>query len=161
MKRPPLWFCGVIFALLTALAASDIRGSSAIWSYASPLLIEFIYGMAIARFAARPRLGPAVAGALVIVGIALLMSIHTYTRWRGFEWGLPAALVVLGVVQLEPWLGSRIPKAVLEQGAASYVLYLFHPFLVPAVGVLLIKLNVLSITAAVLLCLIISPLMAW
>lgn len=160
LKRPPLWFCGIAFALLSAVGLSDMRGASAFWSYTTPMMLEFIYGMAIARFCARPRLGAAPATALVVIGVALLLSVHTYVRWRAFEWGLPAALVVLGVVQLEPWLGRRIPRWLLEQGAASYVLYLFHPFLVPAVGVALVKLHVLSVAAAVMLCLLLSPIMA-
>ena len=161
-KRPPLVFCGLVFLVLSTVGSlvAHPAGVGAIWSYTSPIILEFIYGMIIARFLCKPRM-PVWLGALIAVaGFAVLMGVHTLVAWRPYMWGIPAAMVVLGVVQMERAIGAHLPKWLLEQGNASYVLYLFHPFLVPAVGVILIKAHIISLPLAVVACLVASPLMA-
>lgn len=107
--------------------------------YTSPLLLEFVFGILIARLfivSKLPGLGSSIA--LVVVGvISLLVMIHfPITRlslWRPIAWGVPAAITVLGAVGIEA--AGRIPyiKSLRALGDASYSIYLTHLFTLGAV----------------------------
>lgn len=103
-----------------------------------PLLAEFAFGLAILqwvdrRAVASPR---ALSMALVVAGTALLYafepSLHgregaAADQMRVVTLGLPAAAVVLGLLQLERTGIAVRSRFVLALGAASYALYLLHP----------------------------------
>ncbi|MGA9148323.1 MAG: hypothetical protein WBZ04_12265, partial [Candidatus Nanopelagicales bacterium] len=59
-------------------------------------------------------------------------------------------LVMLLVISCEPWLHGRVPKLLLYFGAASYVLYLFHPLVAPLAPLALAKLHVHSAVLSIL-----------
>jgi exopolysaccharide production protein ExoZ len=96
----------------------------------SPLLLEFLAGMAIAaalrRGFALPAPAALLALALAFAFMVLLSSGHI-DRWpRAVYFGVPATLIVLGAVSLEDRLARWPVPPLLLLGDASYSLYLSH-----------------------------------
>ena len=133
----------VCIALLLVLALFHVPGLAGPW----PLVLEFgmdisIY-LAVERYGL-PRLVPGWAGLLVAgVGLALLMALPPMTGYnpddyqsvgRVLRWGVPAAVIVLGLIVAELGGIALRSKFILLLGAASYAIYLLHPI---AVGQLL------------------------
>jgi peptidoglycan/LPS O-acetylase OafA/YrhL len=91
---------------------------------------------------------------LVLGFLALLGPWPTMAEAHGLQYGIAAAVIVYAVASLEDEL-TRIPKIVLYMADASYVIYLFHPFIAPAVPAALLKLHLvypaISVTCSVIL----------
>lgn len=77
--------------------------------------------------------------AAVVIGFAVVIGLEFVGGWivpsgiaRSFGWGIPALLIVGGVVGLE--LAGIVMRSsfALLLGAASYALYLFHPLAMQA-----------------------------
>jgi exopolysaccharide production protein ExoZ len=140
-------FFYLLFACALALRISEIRllapvmialaalglwhgdFGSAIGVLASPLLLEFLAGVAIGRaieegWRVRPGIAAAVgvlsAGALLALPPSFLFGIDWLTR------GTFAVLLVLCAVMLETQIAKRMPRWALAIGDASYSLYLVH-----------------------------------
>jgi exopolysaccharide production protein ExoZ len=96
----------------------------------SPLLLEFLAGMAIAATCRKGWLLPAplalTAPLSALAFMAWLSSGHVDTWPRAVYFGLPAVLIVVGVVSLESRLARRPVRPCLLLGDASYSLYLSH-----------------------------------
>jgi exopolysaccharide production protein ExoZ len=105
-----------------------------------PLLVEFAFGLVIFlwvdRRGGRPAVLPFVA--VVAAGIGLLYACEGLIlgregviadQVRVVVLGLPATVVVLGLVQLEGAGLAVRSRFVLALGAASYALYLVHPLI--------------------------------
>jgi exopolysaccharide production protein ExoZ len=108
--------------------------------YLNPIVLEFFFGMLIARACLRGKHLPRGAAVLsVSAGLLLLLVFHV-TIWHTFLPGLAAAMVVGGIVGLEAWL-TWIPGWLIYLADASYVIYLFHPLVAPAAPMILSKLN--------------------
>lgn len=100
----------------------------------SPMALEFLMGVMVARL---PR--QTVFGLLVPLGLLLLAIAGPgfgdvesslgpqWALWRAFEWGCPAALIVWGALSLEPFFKHRVFDGPVAIGDASYSVYLFHP----------------------------------
>jgi exopolysaccharide production protein ExoZ len=130
-------------ALLVMFALVHLPGVLGPW----PLLLEFGMGIAIYLVVERyevPQFVPSWAGLLLAAaGAALLV---TLPRMMGYNpddyqsvgrvvcWGLPAAIIVLGLVLAEHRGFAIRSRLILLLGAASYAIYLLHPI---AVGQLL------------------------
>ena len=149
---------------LMALALLGMERTAA-WpdftALASPMVIEFLFGVVLAHLAMRRKLPGAAWGALLLIGgfLALLLM----PEGRGFFgfafWGLPAAAVVTGAVALEDSLGGRVPKWLLAAGDASYALYLSHTFILPYMVNVIVRTHLTgapSLVAAIVLGLAIS-----
>ena len=106
---------------------------------ASPLLLEFMIGVAIARFVAgrvsRP-LGAALI-ALGAAGFAASVLLPDPMTWRVLCWGVPGALLVTGAVLLPVELNTPRLRFLGFLGTASYTIYLVHPFFTLVSGTLL------------------------
>jgi len=130
----------VFMAAIFLIGLLAPKGSFASF-YANPIILEFAFGIAIAAIVRQERLS-ALAGrippvALIVAGVAGLglSTLVTVNDWvRPFFWGIPCALVVLGVVRLD--LAKPRAEAGLlgALGDASYSAYLLHPFVVALLG---------------------------
>lgn len=166
VRKLPLIFCAIVFAstagcgLVLDTLMPDRSGLSeymlAIHALLNPIVVEFIFGMIIATFIRRAVIPTYMAVLLLLVAVAALLLGDAHNNWRPLTWGVPAAVIVAAIVQLEPSLRSWTPKWLLQQGDSSYALYLFHPFVVPFVGVLLLKMGLPYPLLAILACLVIS-----
>jgi len=102
-------------------------------SLASPVVLEFLFGVVLAHLAMRRKLpATAWAAALLAAGLTALMLMPEVPQpWGSLAWGLSATAVVAGALGLEGAIGGRLPKWMLEAGDASYALYLMHNFILP------------------------------
>lgn len=114
------------FAL--CFAAADRSDLSAYLG--SPLILEFIAGLCIAKL--RPHPG---YGALIGIGIVWLVvaPVDQYTAVFGshglhrvMAWGVPAAMIVYGARSIENVFDRRCFDAAVLVGNASYSIYVFH-----------------------------------
>ena len=102
----------------------------------SPMALEFLMGVAIARAPRRTAFG-----LLIPVGVAMLALSSPaigdvesslgpqWALWRALEWGCPAALIVWGALSLERTFERRLFDLPVAIGDASYAVYLFHPLI--------------------------------
>lgn len=129
----------VVFAVL-AWAARLWPDSHALAFFGRSILFEFALGVVIAigyrhYGFRRPLVGIACAatGSILIAG-----GIHDVISDRFLSWGLCAALIVFGLLNLEPVLkGNPLARHLARYGDSSYSTYLFHTFIVPAMAILL------------------------
>ncbi len=117
--------------ILCGLALVGKAGVPKLFSqvYASDLLLEFAMGTLIAwRVHSGRPLWPVLLP-LGIVAFAVVSEVYGFdNRGRGLWRGLPAAMIVAGLVALE--MQGRLGKSafLFFAGSASYSLYLFHLF---------------------------------
>jgi exopolysaccharide production protein ExoZ len=122
----------IAYVIFFVLALST---ESPLWHFVgSPMALEFLMGVVVARLPRR-----AVIGLLIPVGLALLLRSDPgignvdlsfspkWALWRALEWGGPAAMVVWGALSLEPFFQRRLFDVPVKAGDASYSIYLFHP----------------------------------
>lgn len=133
--RKGLWLTiGLILALVAVGAAFEPQGVLAQF-YTSSLMLEFVFGMALAMaFDRLPVRGGLMAryvvAAVLALALAVLISPPAFaeTLPRAVFAGAPAMVIVLAALLLERW-GWRAENGVLTLlGSASYALYLSHPF---------------------------------
>ena len=132
----------------------------------NPIIIEFLFGVAIAR---APKLDvgiPAIfvgAALLLLAGVLGLAPVGgTLDFLRGddnlrrvFVCGIPAAIIVYGTMQI-----PAAPSVWTYLGDASYALYLVHTFMVTPLQALWTKLPIPA-DAIIAISLITSVLFAW
>jgi exopolysaccharide production protein ExoZ len=111
--------------------------------YVSPLVLEFLFGVAIAwSFKADHVLPTHFAVAAVATGLVILLSLQSPSEGlRPLAWGLPAAIAIFGIVSLEQTGVVRKIPALLVLGDASYSIYLTHLFVVGLVEMTWTKLG--------------------
>lgn len=110
----------------------------------SPMLLEFLFGMAAfhARALSRPGL---LSGCLLLLAAAGWLALLDHLArdpGRVVSFGVAAFLIVLGALKLEPFLlrhtGALVSRLMRRLGDASYSIYLSHPFVLAGLsGVLL------------------------
>lgn len=136
-----LWAVSVAGALMFPLVDSP-------WAMiVSPYCAEFLAGCLIAWFITRGVTGyrwSAMLGAAAWAGVGLVAVSQAYDlpidhvmgnhRIRVLVWGVPAALLVYGLIACECRGFTRWPRRLLAIGDASYSIYLTHfPLMVAAV----------------------------
>lgn len=95
--------------------------------FANPLYVEFLFGLLIGWLTFRGfRLPEYAAWGLVVLGFIMLPILPSDTR--ALSWGLCATVIVLGAVSID----RKMPSLLVLIGDASYSIYLFHFFTVPA-----------------------------
>jgi exopolysaccharide production protein ExoZ len=109
-----------IAALLSALSVMSlfVPDGGVIGFYTNPILLEFLFGMAIAKFKLK---GPVL---LVPCGFTLMYMLYPLIDSRVISLGLPAALIIIGAVGSEHRI--RRFKLLGLLGDASYSIYIFH-----------------------------------
>ena len=132
----------------------------------STLVLEFVFGVVLARAVLRGwELPPAFATFCVIGGFILILAIpETSESSRTLVWGLPALAIVAGAVSLETRIAVLIPHWLLALGDGSYAIYLTHGFVVPVLGVIVAWLhwtNTLAEIVTLAACVAASALGGW
>ncbi|MEZ5659014.1 MAG: acyltransferase [Burkholderiaceae bacterium] len=157
LRQPALRFCGLAFAALAALSLVRVPNGSALLFYQDPLLIEFAFGMLVARVW-RSGLGvrPWLAATLVTTGFLLLQQLEPIAFSQAYAlsprflaWGLPAMMIVLGTVFLEPALSPHLKATARRLGDASYAIYLLHGLLISLIVASMARLGLIWPTTAV------------
>ena len=133
-------FVGAVLFLLAAGALFRRSNWPAVQFYLSPIVLDFFFGMLIAKACLRGKYLPRGTAVLsVFAGLLLLLVFPVTIRHTSLA-GLAAAMIIGGVVGLEAWL-TWIPGWLIYLADASYVIYLFHPLVAPAAPMVLSKLN--------------------
>lgn len=164
LKRSPIKFSLPIFIVLSVIGFWKTPEWPALTFWLNPLVLEFLAGMLIARACLNGLALPkGIAVAAVVIGFALLLTDFGYFDpwYRGFRYGIPAALIVAGAVSLESVLKQRIPAFMSRLGDGSYALYLIHPILVPAIPAVFAKVGLQMPILAVVLCAIAATLASY
>lgn len=126
----------VIAALTWGLLGAKSVAASVL---ASPLLLEFVAGVLLARFVAG-RTAPALGAGLMGIGaLGLLGSVFVAEpmAWRVLCWGIPGVMLVTGALLIPVSLERRWVRLLGFLGTASYTIYLAHPFFLLPFGTLL------------------------
>ncbi|GHC26808.1 acyltransferase [Kushneria pakistanensis] len=123
--RARLWAVIVMIALLNlALSRLDMISSF----YADPIIYEFLLGLGVGMLYHHGRLAPATTRSpwiLLALGcVALMLCFTDQSAWRLAVWGLPAALLVIAMIRLEP-IFTRC-HGLRRMGDQSYSVYLVH-----------------------------------
>ena len=126
----------VLLAYLACWMLGEATNLAAFRFLGNPLILEFLLGVLISRFA---RYLPAGLGPVaMLAGIGWFAAmIALGLEGRGFEdpavwsrvpiWSMPSALIVLGAVLTGPWRPAPLTQPLLLVGVASYSIYLTHP----------------------------------
>jgi exopolysaccharide production protein ExoZ len=136
LRRSRWWPFVVPVFFLAMMAAAHWLNNSYLNYYDHPIILEFLYGMAIAAFpppSSMRRVDTApIAAAIVCAGfIGLVLGDFFFGEMRtmrAFMYGIPAAAIVYGATRLERRGYVANNRLLLSIGAASYSLYLIHPF---------------------------------
>jgi peptidoglycan/LPS O-acetylase OafA/YrhL len=138
-RRIPILIVALLCLVCSGLLLHG-QPSKALVVATSPLLIEFVLGILIARlYASNFSIPLSLALVVGVVGFAVLFVISPACHYdnnlleRLFMWGLPAAAIVFAATQIERRRNLYLPR-LAAVGDASYSLYLSHMFVLPVVG---------------------------
>lgn len=167
---------GLVAAYLAMLAAGLVVASPVLRFLGAPIVLEFLLGVGVALMWRRlPRragvwtLGLALAGfglglAFGYGGIGGEAALND--PWTGLMraavWGLPSALLVLGLVRMERAYQTpgRWRRGLIFMGDASYAVYLVHVLVIRALGRMVEMAGIKTSGDAVLVVTIIASLAA-
>lgn len=131
---------GTCATLLIFVAIGRIVDLGYIGAFAAPIVLEFVAGVLIAYVAGRLEFSRSAIVAALLLAIAGFVASQTLIAdWpRVLKWGVPAALLVMAAVGLEPWFQKNPVRVLVYFGDASYSIYLWHVWVgVVMTGVLL------------------------
>ncbi len=124
----------VVLACLGTFAPPE----SAAAFYTNAIILEFAFGVAIAAFYMRGfRIGPDTGLVLTMFGAFALWNAAGTETPRIIGLGVPAAMIVTGMIAMEQWLARRPNRNLMFLGDASYSIYLSHVVTLAIVGKLL------------------------
>ena len=110
----------------------------------SPLLFEFVLGMAVYKVRGQALLARMPAwGAVLVIPVMLIAMVaceRAGMHYRALGLGLPAAALLLSALRLEAWLARvhvRLTRMLVHLGDASYATYLSHFYVVQAMAKLI------------------------
>jgi peptidoglycan/LPS O-acetylase OafA/YrhL len=124
--------------------------------YLNPLVLEFFFGMLIAKACTRGKYCPPKLAPWVLIAgfVFLLLPPFETTAPKFLISGVPASMIVWAAASLFQY-DSLIPRWILYLGDASYSIYLIHPFVCPLPPAVLHRLHSgnpwLSVAVSVLL----------
>ncbi len=127
----PLYWLGIGLLGAVAFGAAFDPASAPLLTWTTPLLLEFLAGIALARIWRRrgTRPDPVLAAGLCVAALGLLLALDGSALPRAVSAGGPALLAVAAATLFWP-AGA---KPLQSLGAASYALYLSHRFALRAV----------------------------
>lgn len=137
------WLWVVAIGFPAAWLFRDVTGLSAFRFLGNPIVLEFLFGVAVMRWA--PKSAPWwFAAGLIAFGVGCILGVApppafydlraTLTGnasvFRVLLWGAPAAMIVAGALSLERFAVGPASRAFTYLGDASYSLYLTHYVLI-------------------------------
>ena len=126
---------GTVFAFaVVARIVLKPADDTVLFFYTTPVLFEFLAGMALGHFVGRVQRLPAafgIAASIFAIGLIFVLRLNFHFP-RTIEQGIPALLFVAGCINLEPYFRTRAPRWSIRLGDASYSLYLTHPIVLLA-----------------------------
>lgn len=139
------WFLPSIFIIFSMCILwgflYDIGTNSPYRLFTNPILIEFLLGCLIGTaYVSRYRFGSLFSVGLICIGCLGFLATIIYGKsgyTRVVDWGLPAACLVAGIVNLENATGFKTPHFLVALGNSSYSLYLYHTFALMVIGKLM------------------------
>ena len=153
-------FVGAVLLIFSGLYFVRPENYGPAWYLMNPIVLEFYMGMIIGFFVKRGYLiKESWAATTFFISLAyILFSDYNAIVPNLIHSGVPAMILVWSVVSLERFFHARIHSSLMFLGAASYVLYLFHPIVAPLAPTVLNKLGFnyywasvsLSITVAII-----------
>lgn len=156
-------FSGIIMIILTVLSFFKTPDwPVALYFYADPIVINFLFGMITAVLITKnfkvPKL---LAVTTIFIGLVYLFSpLQAYLNFFHLNTRLANAfasfIVIYFCAQLEKHSPIILPKIILFFGAASYSLYLIHPIVAPLSPVILKKIGLFSPFLSVSFCVLIA-----
>lgn len=129
------WLIG---AYVLLLLANFVAPNSIVRFLGNPIILEFLFGVLIAKAGPRTLGGPALLAGLICFGCVVVIGDNRISEveytvsgelalTRVLQWGIPAALVIYGGVNLDRDMQRGLPWMLLGKlGDASYSLYLSH-----------------------------------
>lgn len=132
LRVSELRFLAPVILALAALGTFQTSAWPAVTVLVSPMLLEFLAGVAIAKAVEVGWKMPALLSACTcILSMAVLLAgpVGSALPLDWFLRGSWATLLVLSAVMLERKMASSLPGFLLLLGDASYSLYLSHDFL--------------------------------
>ena len=126
------WKRTILSLFVACLLIGSVTQVALTWFLGSPLILEFLAGVLIARMRPPERL----AIPLLFLGFlgfaAAPLDHYLYVLGppafiRVLYWGVPAALIVYGARGLERLFARKAFDVPVKLGDASYSIYLFHP----------------------------------
>lgn len=127
------------FIVLRSAGPSGLLGF-----YANDIVLEFVFGLLIGYvFERKTQASPATGAILVGLACAAVLWSPGFERIpRSVVYGVPAAMLVFGSLQFEPWAKRHPFRPLRYLGDISYSLYLTHVIALPAMTSVFTKLVV-------------------
>lgn len=145
-------FVGSVMAAMSLASLARPADFPVYLFLADPIVLEFFFGMLVARLALSQRFLPVpLAVMLALLSLTQLVFGGGDVLPRTLSVGLPAVVLVYAVISLEGVLQRHIPRVLVFMGAASYSMYLIHPLILPAIPALLPRLGVGNVWVSVAL----------
>ena len=146
-----LMACWFITSAFCAVSGTSIGFLSD--QFQSAYVFDFIFGMAVAYIAKEQLIRSSyvflAAGALLFACSGTLENLHLlngYANYARLAYGIPSALVILGIVALPRTSASSAPSILRTVGAGSYSLYLFQFIFIGAAWQFLLRSKLATIT---------------
>jgi exopolysaccharide production protein ExoZ len=136
------WSIGAAFTSLVLL--QPLISNEKLHVLANPIILEFVFGMAIGRLWLSGFAVPVYAAAGLMLLSALALASADYiapSLPRLIRWGVPGALLVAGSVFAESIFKNRSFAPLRLLGDASYSVYLWHILAIAALDGLLLKMK--------------------
>lgn len=137
---------GVMLCLSVSGAIFRPQGAAATMA-TSPMLMEFLLGMGISASLRGWAPKRALSLALFLIGGLALVAADIFFKpaeWRVLYFGLPASVLLVGLLGLESAWRRQPFVPLLRLGDASYSLYLCHPFVLSFVAMVVNRLGPLA-----------------
>lgn len=131
-----LFLCWLLFG---AAIAGQVFHPTHPWAavVTSLMLLEFLAGIAIAALVRRYTPPRWVGWLLIAIGSIAILSTIGWEAKRTLQWGIPAAILVLGTVWAQIQCKGVVGRYLVTVGDASYSIYLTQVFSLPAFAMIL------------------------
>jgi len=150
------FFCCALITILSTIGIFIPRDLGALTYLADPIEMEFLGGMAIGVLYLRGwRLSPRIS--LILLPLMLVVALgHSggaanleFKAIRAIYWGIPGVVMLACTVGIEAYVRALSTRVAQIIGDASYSLYLTHTFVLPAAGLVAVRLHMTGTSGCV------------